>query len=57
MVGFIVFAVLVVTSVAAWINTKIIIDEIDIIKKHLGIQKDRQDDLLSVSENNNEEKN
>jgi hypothetical protein len=36
-IGLIVYAILVVASIAAWINTKIILEEIEKIKKHIGI--------------------
>jgi len=37
----------VVTSIAAWINTKIILEEIDTIKKHLGIPENKPIDIFS----------
>lgn len=43
--SFLIFAVLVITSVAAWINTKIILEEINKIKKHLGIPEDKPFDF------------
>nr|WP_315990280.1 hypothetical protein [Desulforamulus aquiferis] len=41
--GFIVFLILVIASIAAWINTKIILEEIEKIKKHIGMPEDKTD--------------
>ena len=50
MLSLIIYVILVITSIAAWINTKIILEEIDTIKKHLGIPENKPIDLIS---NNN----
>jgi len=34
------FSILAIAAIAAWINTKIILEEIRVIKKHLGIVDD-----------------
>ncbi|MDD4754274.1 MAG: hypothetical protein PHT78_13745 [Desulfitobacteriaceae bacterium] len=54
--GFIIFVIVVITSVAAWVNTKIIIEELEIIKKHLGIPED-ESISLHIAEENEEENN
>ncbi|MDO9533865.1 MAG: hypothetical protein Q7J85_00710 [Bacillota bacterium] len=43
--GFISYIILVIVAVAAWSNTKIILEEIKEIKKHLGIQDDEPVDI------------
>jgi|GEM_PF-3095835 len=53
--GIIIFAILVITSVAAWINTKIILEDIDKIKKHIGIPEDKPIDFQVSIENYNDE--
>lgn len=54
--GFIIFVIVVITSVAAWVNTKIIIEELEIIKKHLGIPEDISSSLY-LADDNKEENN
>ena len=49
--GVIIFVLVVYTSIAAWINTKIILEEIDKIKKHLGIPEDKTIDIQTPSDN------
>ncbi|MBP1934223.1 hypothetical protein [Ammoniphilus resinae] len=49
LLSLIIYAILVIVSVAAWVNTKIILEEIDTIKKHLGIQEKKTNDLLLSS--------
>jgi uncharacterized membrane protein len=49
-IGLIVYVILVVASIAAWINTKIILEEIEKIKKHIGIN-----DQLSTDEGTKDE--
>ena len=48
----------ILTSIGAWINTKIILDEIDSIKKHLGIPEPKRIDYLNLSDdlNDNDDK-
>lgn len=31
----------IIGSIAAWINTKIILEELEVIKKHLGIKEEK----------------
>lgn len=56
LLGFILFIVLIISSVAAWINTKIILEEIDKIKKFIGMPEDKsvdnQPDLFNSGEHN-----
>jgi hypothetical protein len=41
-----------VAIISSWINTRILLDEIQIIKKHLGIPEDKPDiDNIFNSEN------
>lgn len=43
-------------SIAAWVNTKIIISELTIIKDHLGIVDDEENrSVFSVDHENNED--
>jgi hypothetical protein len=35
------YIILFIVAIAAWVNTKIILEEIDGIKKHLGISEDK----------------
>jgi hypothetical protein len=53
-VSIIIFITFIIMIIATWINTKIILDEIQDIKKHLGIlaEKSRVIDNI-VSENKN----
>lgn len=44
-IGMIIFALLVIASVGAWTNTKIILVEIDKIKKHIGFPDDKPMDI------------
>ncbi len=53
--GLIIFAAVVITSIAAWINTKIILEEIDIIKKHLGIPEKKAINIQILKDNDNNE--
>lgn len=55
MFSLVIYAILVIVSIAAWINTKIILEEIDIIKKHIGIQEDKPIDLQILNNNINED--
>ena len=53
--GLIIFTAVVITSIAAWINTKIILEEIDIIKKHLGIPEEKAINVQIPKDNDNDE--
>jgi hypothetical protein len=53
MLSFIIYAILVIASIAAWLNTKIILEEIDKIKKHIGVPEDKPIDLQILSDNAN----
>lgn len=55
MFSLVIYAILVIVSIAAWINTKIILEEIDIIKKHIGIPEDKPIDLQILNNNINED--
>lgn len=37
----IVILLAIIGSIAAWINTKIILEELEVIKKHLGIKEEK----------------
>ncbi|GAB7386922.1 hypothetical protein BSNK01_07580 [Bacillaceae bacterium] len=50
-IGLIVYVILVFASVAAWINTKIILEEIDKIKKQIGIPEETASNFLSLTDN------
>ncbi len=53
---FVSYVIVVVAAIAAWTNTKIILEEIKKIKKHLGIPEEKREwDLLN--ENNDEQRN
>lgn len=54
-IGLIAFIIVFVTSVAAWINTKIIIEDLDRIKNQLGIKEEREFD--PIKDFNNSENN
>lgn len=45
-IGIILFLAI-IGSIAAWINTKIILEELDLIKKHLGIKEDKDESFLA----------
>ncbi|MEL7564241.1 MAG: hypothetical protein AAGU27_05095 [Dehalobacterium sp.] len=45
-IGIILFLAI-IGSIAAWINTKIILEELDLIKKHLGIKEDKNESFLA----------
>ena len=57
LVSFIIYALLVIASIAAWINTKIILEEIDKIKKHIGIPEDKPIGLPTSRDNLEEDDN
>ena len=52
--GVILFAILLITSVAAWLNTKIILEEIDKIKKFIGMPEEKPTDIRTITDNNEE---
>jgi len=54
LLSLIIYAILVIVSVAAWVNTKIILEEIDLIKKHLGIPDKKPNDILLPNNNSDE---
>ncbi|WP_153012015.1 hypothetical protein [Tepidibacillus decaturensis] len=52
----IIYVILVISSIAAWINTKIILEEIDKIKKHIGMPEEKPIDSLISYDNLNDDK-
>lgn len=44
----IIFVFAVIGSIAAWMNTRIILEELDRIKKHMGIQEKKSSFLEAV---------
>ena len=52
--GVILFALLLFTSVAAWLNTKIILEEIEKIKKFIEMPEDKPFDFRTITCNNEE---
>lgn len=42
----IVLLLAIIGSIAAWINTRIIIEELDAIKRHLGIKEEKKESFL-----------
>lgn len=40
-IGLIIYALIVISSIGAWINTKIILEELSEIKKKLGIEEEK----------------
>lgn len=55
--GLIIFAILFITSVAAWLNTKVILEEINNIKKHLGVPEEKPFDFRTITDNNEDHDN
>jgi len=55
--GLIIFAILFITSVAAWSNTKVILEEINKIKKHLGVPEEKPFDFRTITDNNEDQEN
>jgi len=45
-IGIILFLAI-IGSIAAWINTKIILEELALIKKHLGIMEEKNENFLT----------
>lgn len=54
--GVILFVILLISSVAAWLNTKIILEEIDKIKKFIGMPEDKPIDFGTMPDKNEERK-
>jgi hypothetical protein len=49
--GLLLFLILICTSVGAWINTKIILEEIEKIKKHIGLAEEKPEEIFNTLDN------
>lgn len=54
--GLLLFLILFCTSVGAWINTKIILEDIEKIKKHIGLEEEKPTEIFNSPDNIEDDK-